>query len=190
MSAVLAFVAGHWRAVVLMVLLSVLGAVIAVQHEQILSVRSTLASERADRAQEKQRAAEAARAAEARYRAEEQRRAAAQQEAIDAAEKQAERARADAAVADAAAGRLRDRVASLVAAARRAATNPEAAASSPPATDAAGMLGFVLDRCISRVRLLAELADRRGIAGAACVRAYDALTPPQPATDAEPEGAP
>lgn len=182
-SSVLAFAFSHWRAVLLMLVLAALGSAIAVQHERIIGLRATLSDERASRAQEKERAAEAARAAEARYRAEEERRIAAQQEIVDAAEKRAAQARADAAVADAAAGRLRDRVAALVAAARQAASNPSIAASGPPATDPAGMLGDVLDRCIGRVRLLAEIADRRGIAGAACERSYDALTP-----TTEPEG--
>ena len=127
----------------------------------------------ADRA----RAAAAALAASEAARAEEQRRAAAQQEVVDAYEKELQRMRADVAIADAAAGRLRERVAALVAAARQAAGGASLAPGSPPADDATGMLADVLGRCISRVQLLARVADERGAAGRACERAYDALTP-------------
>lgn len=97
-------------------------------------------------------------------------------EVIHATEAQAQQARADAAIADAAAGRLRERVAALISAARRAAADPAPATAGPPAEDAAGVLADVLGRCIARVRLLATVADDRGTAGQACERSYDALT--------------
>lgn len=100
-------------------------------------------------------------------------------EIIHAAESQAQQARADAAIADAAAGRLRERVAALIDTARRTAADPAPAAVGPPADDAAGMLADVLGRCIARVRFLADVADQRGRAGTACERAHDALMEPQ-----------
>lgn len=112
------------------------------------------------------------------YRAEEQRRLSAQKEAADEADRQLTQARADAAIADAAAGRLQHRVAALVAAAREAARHPAPVAASPPAEDPIGMLAELQRRADERAGVLARIADERGAAGAACERQYDALTPP------------
>jgi hypothetical protein len=117
-----------------------------------------------------------ARALETRYRAEEQRRDAAHQKEIEDADQKAMRARADAAVADAAAGKLRNQVASLIAAARQAASDPRATEAGAPATDAAGVLADVFGQCVARVRVLAAEADQRGNAGGTCERLYDSLT--------------
>lgn len=122
-------------------------------------------------------AAEAASIAQANARAEEQRRAAAHQEVVDEYEKRLQTLRADAAIADAAAGRLRERVAALIAAARFTARNPAPAIGGAPADDAVGMLADVFGRCVERVQRLAAIADERGAAGAACVRAYESLKP-------------
>lgn len=111
------------------------------------------------------------------YRAEEQRRAAAHQEIIDEAERKTVVARADAAVADAASGQLRSRVAALVAQARAAAGNPPAAQGSPPADDPGVLLADVFSRIDARAGELARYADAAAIAGQACERAYIALTP-------------
>jgi hypothetical protein len=102
------------------------------------------------------------------------RRLTAQQEAANAAAQQARRARADAAAADAAAGSLREHVARL--AARAAGNDPAAAAGGQTAADAAGMLAELQRRADERAGILARIADERGIAGAACERAYDALS--------------
>lgn len=125
-------------------------------------------------------AAEASRKAEAAARAEETRVRAEQEEKIDAAEKAAERARADRAIADAAAGRLSQRVAALVAAAREAASHPQVVQPGAPTADPAGMLADVLGRCVARVRLLATVADERGTAGQLCEQSYDAMTAADP----------
>ena len=109
------------------------------------------------------------------YRAEEQRRIAAHQEIVDATERQLQTARADAAIADAASGRLRDRVAALVAQARAATGHPAAAGNSPPAGDPVGMLADLQRRADEAAGVLARLADERGAAGSACEAAYDAL---------------
>lgn len=122
-----------------------------------------------------------------RRRLEEARTRKAQQEAIDAAEQQAAQARADKIIAEAASGalqrryeqRVRDLVRAVTAAASARGEGQGGAAAAgpgPAADDAAGVLADVFSRCLDRVRVLADIADRRGAAGQACERAYDALT--------------
>jgi hypothetical protein len=108
-------------------------------------------------------------------RAGEQRRTAAQTEIADAARKEAESARADARDADAAAGRLRVRVAQLIAAAR-AAGNTSAASTGAAAGDPLDVLANMFSRLDRRAGELAEYADSARIAGHACEQSYDALT--------------
>ena len=131
-------------------------------------VKATVAIERIN-------AAAAALQQSAEFRAEETRRVTLQQKKIDAAEKIIAAARADAAIADAAAGRLQQRVAVLIAAAREAASHPEAVRPGQAADDPAGVFADVLGRCVTRVRLLAAVADGRGAAGQLCQQSYDAL---------------
>ena len=100
----------------------------------------------------------------------------AQKEASDEAERKLTQARADAAIADAASGRLQQRVATLIVQARAAAANPVAAASSTPAADPINLLADVLKRSDAVSGQLADYADQARIAGEACVAAYDALT--------------
>jgi len=76
---------------------------------------------------------------------------------------------ADAAGLATAADRLRQRLADHV---RRA----QAAPGSPPASDACVVHTELLRRADERVRQLATIADERGTAGEACVRAYESLT--------------
>ncbi len=149
---------------------------VGVQAIRLASAKASLATEQRDRARERADAEKAASDANSNYRAEETRRAKERQEALDAKEAQLVSLRADIALRDAAAGRLQERVAALVAAARAAASNPAPAQPGTPAEDATGMLADVLGRCIARVRLLAEVADERGAAGATCERVYDSLT--------------
>lgn len=139
-------------------------------------VQATLDAERIDWAEQRMAAMETSRLAAQAARAEEQRRTAALQEAVDAAERSAQRERADRAIADAAAGRLLERVRALVAASRFAASNPVTSVLGQAAEDAPGVLADMLGRCVSRVRLVAAVADERGRAGELCERAYDALT--------------
>jgi hypothetical protein len=112
----------------------------------------------------------------------------AQQEAINEAESRAAQARADRVIAEAASGALQrryeQRVRDLVRAVTAAATargagaaDPAAASAGTAAEDPAGVLADVFGRCVERVRVLAAIADERGAAGAACQRAYEALTP-------------
>ncbi|MGT2433527.1 DUF2514 family protein [Cupriavidus basilensis] len=111
-------------------------------------------------------------------RLEEQRRTAAQTEIANVATKDAETARGDARAAGDAAEQLRGRVAQLLAASR-AAGNPAPAGGGSPTGDPIGMLADVLGRADQRAGILAEYADAARIAGQACERAYDALTPVQ-----------
>jgi len=122
------------------------------------------------------RAAVAAKAQE-EARAEEQRRTAAQKEATDEADKKLARARADVVIADAAAGRLQQRIAALLSTARggQGPGDPAAAQPGPATDDPAGVLANVLGRCVADYRRMAAIADERGSAGEACQRSYDAL---------------
>ncbi|WP_164885116.1 DUF2514 family protein [Rubrivivax rivuli] len=139
-------------------------------------VQVVLERERGEWANERAAAAEVSRLAARAVQIEEQRRRKALQEALDDAERVAQQERADRVVADAVAGRLHDRIAALVTAARFAARNSGATLGGPAAEDAPGMLADVLGQCIARARLLADVADARGRAGALCERAHDALT--------------
>lgn len=170
-----------WFAPYKMLALAMLAAaalgVIGAQYLTIQHLRAGIAEQLGAMAQERANAALAALRQQQEHREEEQRRIAAQKEALDAAEQNAARARADLAVADAAAGRLRDRLAAFVAAAREAAGNPHTVQPGQAASDPAGVLADVLGRCITRVRFLAAVADERGTAGQLCERYYDALNP-------------
>lgn len=145
-------------------------------------VQATLDKERREWADERAAAAESARLAAKAALAETMRRTQALQEAVNAAELVAQRERADRVVADAAAGRLRERIDALVTAAR----NPGLAIGSPPTDDATGVLADVLGRCVARVQRLAAIADERGRAGQLCERAYDALNPATAGSDPAP----
>jgi hypothetical protein len=95
-----------------------------------------------------------------------------QVEVVHEATLKVERIKADAAVADLAGRRLRDRANALVA---------SCGASVAPAGQAAGAPGLVFADVLGRLdeagRQLASIADERGVAGATCERAYDSLTP-------------
>jgi len=123
-------------------------------------------------------ATEAALAQTTAYRIEEQRRQTAHQGIIDEANRTLSVARADAVIADAASGRLQQRVASLVAAAREASRHPGTAAPSAPAGDPAGLLADLQRRADQTAGDMARIADERGAAGSACVAAFDSLTAP------------
>lgn len=116
-----------------------------------------------------ERAASAAESAQ-----ETNRRLRAVQEASDAAHLQAERDRAGRRAADAAASRLRDRIAALQADSRPA--DPAAAGRCQAAEQATSLLADVLRRADARAGDLAAAADAAITAGQACERAYLSLT--------------
>lgn len=83
----------------------------------------------------------------------------------------ADRARHRAAVES---GRVRDAAATAAARARAQCADQAAADLGTPAGDPIGVLADVLGRADARAGELADLADRRYIAGLACEREYDA----------------
>lgn len=111
-----------------------------------------------------------------RRRAEEQRRAKQHQEIVNEARKQADRARLDAAAARTAAGRLQ---AELAAYRGRACPNPATDSGGQAAGATEGVLADVQRRLDEAADRIAEFADQSRIAGLACERKYDALTPIQ-----------
>ena len=70
--------------------------------------------------------------------------------------------------------RLRDATKSLADKARAQCADSSASELRPSTDDPIGVLAHVLGRADERAGVLADLADRRAIAGAACERAYDA----------------
>lgn len=172
MTAALAFFLRYWAPIAIALLLAAVGAQqIRVDRAQAetAAVRSTLAGERAT-------AALATAAGQKKARDEENRREAEKQEVIRHAQEQTALAAADAADARRAAAGLRQQVATLVAASRRPAADPGAAAGGTPTDAALDLLADVLSRADDRAGELAEEADRRRVAGLACERAYDSLT--------------
>lgn len=71
-------------------------------------------------------------------------------------------------------GRVRDAAATAASRARAQCADPAAANLGTPAGDPIGVLADVLGRADARAGELADLADRRYIAGRACEREYDA----------------
>ena len=85
------------------------------------------------------------------------------------ASQQVEQLRADAAGADSAADRLRERVSALL-----ATSKTTGACTSRPATENPGhLLAVVLDKSIQRNRQLAEYADALRVAATSCVASYE-----------------
>lgn len=116
-----------------------------------------------------------ARQQEAANRAETARRYEQQQEAINAAYKELEAARRDAAAAAATGQRLRAQIASLTASCRSS-SDPGTAATGAT-TDATGaLLADVQRRLGESTEAIARYADEARTAGLACERSYDALT--------------
>lgn len=85
------------------------------------------------------------------------------------AAKQIEQLRADAAGVDAAAGRLRERVNTLLTASKTASTCTSGNATTNPGD----LLAVVLDKSIQRNRQLAEYADTLRVAATSCVASYE-----------------
>lgn len=114
-------------------------------------------------------------------RTEEQRKQSiADKEAEDASQKIV-RARADVAIANAAAGKLRDQLTAYIAAVRRASqdTGPTTGSASQPSTDPLDLLAELYSRSDKGAGEIAEFADAAVIAGTACERIVDRLQPPE-----------
>ncbi|MGO4326720.1 DUF2514 family protein [Cupriavidus sp. 2TAF22] len=147
--------------------LALAGGAVWVYRGERDTARAELAEVRLDAARAQVKAVDDA-------RIEEQRRTAAQTEIANAATKDLESARADAAAANDVSSRVRQRVAELLAASR--ATGNSAAAGAGSAADyPLGVLADVLSRADQRAGILAGYADAARIAGQACERAYDSL---------------
>ena len=116
-----------------------------------------------------------AREAESAARETERRWTAAMESVVNEHQTQIDQARADADAAASAGERLRQRVAELTAGCRRAAGGSAVAGSGQAADATARVLADVFSEVERVGREMAEEADRRGIAGAACEAAYGAL---------------
>lgn len=110
--------------------------------------------------------------AQAQARSEEQRRQTALEGIRTDASEQIEQAQADAAAADATADGLLLELDRLK---RRTAICASAATGGAPAQDSTTVLADLLSEVESAGRAMAAEADRRGIAGTACERSYDAV---------------
>lgn len=117
-----------------------------------------------------------AREAVTKARAEGERRYANLMEIATNAQTELDRARADAASAADAAGRLRQRIATLAAARCPAASDTAPAGSSASADPAGDLLTDVQRRLDEAADGIARHADHARAAGAACERSFDALT--------------
>ena len=65
----------------------------------------------------------------------------------------------------------------IAARSRAAAADPRASGAGSTASDTVMVLSELLQRAGDRAAGLAQLADERGVAGSACVRQYESLTP-------------
>lgn len=174
MTAALAVLLKEWRLLVVAALLVLVG----LQEGRVSRARADASVARAALAGDRAAQARAAAAAEKKARIEEIRRETERQEVIHHAREQTAAAEAAARDAGRAAAGLRQQVAALVAAGRRTAAHPGASGGGTPAADALDLLADMLGRADDRAGALAAEADRRGIAGRACVAAYDALITP------------
>ena len=143
----------------------------------VSDARTDLANEQRDRKADQVTAEKAARVAVEEARTEERRRITEQQEIIDGQTKALARARADAAAAAGSVDKLRKRASELAAQCDRAAADPAPAEGSAPANAAGDLLADMLGRIDGAARTIAEFADEARIAGIACERSYDALSP-------------
>ena len=151
---------------------------LSVQTHRVKTAKAETVEVRTAWTLQRAQATEAALAQATAYRIEEQRRQTAHQEIIDEADRKILAARADAVIADAASGRLQQRIASLVAATREAARHPGVAVPSAPAGDPVELLADLQRRADQAAGDMARIADERGEAGSACVAAYESLITP------------
>jgi septal ring factor EnvC (AmiA/AmiB activator) len=129
-----------------------------------------------DRAQWERQTREAVEAA----RTEEQRRTAEVQKAVDDAEKQLARARADFDAAVDVGARLRQRISELTSVCGKAPSGAAPARSGSSAGSTADLLADVRRRIDEAAEGIAGYADKASAAGVACEQSYDGLTPKAP----------
>lgn len=177
MTAILALVMKNWRLLALGALLALLG----LQEVRVNRAQTQTARARAELAGDRATYALARATQEKAARAEETRRDVEKEKVIHDAQEQTAAAQAAARDAGRAAAGLRQQVASLIAS-RRSTPNPGAASGSAPADGSGDLLNLVFAGMGDVAGELAAEADRRGIAGAACQRAYESLTAVQPAS--------
>jgi hypothetical protein len=147
-----------------------------VQTLRVQVLRADLAESMSLRAQEREASAEAARIQSEEYRIEDQRRASAIRSVVGEAIKLSEAVALDANSVRAAHDRLLQRYRAALAASRRAPGDPPAPPGSPATTASDDLSTELLGRVSEAAGLLAAEADKRGIAGNACVKSYEALT--------------
>jgi Tfp pilus assembly protein PilE len=146
------------------------------------SARAELAECQRAHAAEREAAAQVAARAQADYRAREAQIHTQHQEAIDAATTQTAAAQADAARVRLALDRLRRHVAAPAAGGGAATAHPTLASPGAAAVTTPDLPPDLLGRLGAAAAELAAAADASRIAGLACQRAYQALTP-QPPTE-------
>ena len=150
------------------------GGIGFVRHEREIGAARVEEVRQAEHA----RAAAVAASAIETNQAETNRRIAASQETVRVTIEHAAAVAADASAAAAARDGLRHDLDAVIASRRPAAVNSPASAASSPTPDATMVLSELLERAADRAAGLARLADDRGVAGAACERAYQSLTKP------------
>lgn len=142
------------------------------QQIRVSSAQSVAAWAQRELADYRAEVAERDRRAAMAVLAENQRRQKAADESRREALEQIEQAQADAAAADATAGGLRAELARIR---RIVASYTGAGAGSQAGRSTTDLLTELLEEVESAGRAMAAEADRRGVAGAACERQYDAL---------------
>ena len=143
------------------------------QQVRVYSAQNLAAKAQTDLADYRAEVAERDRRAALAVLAENQRRQKAADESRRQALEQIEQAQADAAAAGATADGLRGEAARLK---RKLASCSGTVPGSAPGRDAGSVLADLLAEVESAGRAMAAEAQRRGIAGAACERQYDALS--------------
>ncbi|MFN3766845.1 MAG: DUF2514 family protein [Ectopseudomonas guguanensis] len=144
------------------------------QQIRVQSAQSVAAGAQRDLANYRSEVAERDRRAAMFVIQENQRRQAATEKADAEAQQQLDAARGDAERAGSALERLQQRLAAAEQRSRDAG-NSITAQLGKAAEDAARMRADMLGRLGEAVRLYVDIADQRGIAGAACERAYDGV---------------
>lgn len=152
-------------------------AALGTQTVRLSSEQAAHAKTQASFSDERVAAADAQGRALAEQRDEFERRIGVKDATIQAAQDAAAAARGDAVTARLAGNSLRESTEALVERARAAGWRAGAGAGSAATDDPIGVLADVLGRADQRAGILAEYADASRIAGQACERSYNSLTP-------------